>query len=209
MTKKGKALLAVALSWAILAPASAAVTIDFNGVADAYNLSSYTEDGFVLTPRYESALATPYTYLQPPPSELTTGTLLNYAGPGDLSGFELTSLDQQPFYLFSFALGGYYSTPITQLDVTGIRADGSAVTWQLDQPDVSYSKVYVLPKTDMRWRDLVSVTFTAHGLHNRAVYDNIVILSSPVPEPSTFLSMVLGCVGLAFAVTGARKRSAG
>jgi hypothetical protein len=200
-----KSWLAVVLGLAVLVPASATVVLDFDNVPDVYGLTSYTQDPYTLTASHGYSLATPQTPLtsQPLPS---SGYLWTFGGTGEASGFTLTREGQQPFHLFSFSFGGPYSTVIDKLEVTGQRVSGETVQMTWYKPDTSRASLYMLDQADAGWLDLVSVDFAAYAPQiNRAVFDNIVLMDSPVPEPSTLLLMLLGCAGLRVA---SRRREA-
>ncbi len=179
---------------ASLAAHASTITIDFNTLSGANDsiFHSYTENGFTVTSSansYYVAQGINGTFGDPAPDIFTVGT------------GTLTITDGgQPFSLDSFDLGFFYpgSIPYT---VTGLN--GGESVFSTSGSATENSSEAFLPITGFSSDPLTSLTITLNGASvGGANIDNIVLTtdspvsSSPVPEPSSFLMLGTGLLGV-------------
>lgn len=193
-----KLALSAALA-ALSAVSNAATVIDFNDNSDGvYWTHQVVSDGFVATEinnEWGSPLGTNVAVDDYGTSNGTVH-LDSWTNTGADSVWTLTSQAGLSFNLNSFDFGSGYpgnSSTVSQLTLTGTRANGSTVSQVFELTDQSFQTLVV----NGSFSNLASVTFDAYGPGNRAAFDNISV--STVPEPASAALLALGLVGIAAA----------
>ncbi len=180
---------------AVIAPRSAAQTIDFESIASPnyQTLSSYTEDGFTLTPGAgATGLFGSYGSTD---SNYTGSQALFHQDDG--ATITLTQVGGGAFNLSSIDVSELFKSGTTQavpLNFTGTKAGGGPVSAHFDLDGTFGNQTL----TFNDFTNLSSVTWVQESQFHQ--FDNIVV--APVPEPAT----VLGIAALGGGVLGLVRR---
>ncbi|BBM85079.1 PEP-CTERM sorting domain-containing protein [Candidatus Uabimicrobium amorphum] len=174
-----------------------AETIDFQGLTN--DAQPYFEDGFRLE-------ATNFGAIRPVEgfNGSFSGTEVSvFPSFGfDDHGIELTKVDGQAFDLASFDLVEPFSLELlpgpADFNISGVRSDSSVVSTDVTIDGIAGAQTFNLAG----FTNLLSVTFSSVGTFQNVSIDNIVVNAS-VPEPSTYIAMLLGMILLGL---GTRKK---
>lgn len=171
------------------------VTIDFESLTspDLVYKSTYTEDGY----RFISSKSDPEAFLS-----WQTGSPY-YSGTAFANNFmgettTLSKLDGELFNFNSIDLAGVYLNdffiPGSILKFNGLLVGGSTVS-----QDVKINNPGVFTTFKLEgFSNLVSVSWTqgSTAMQNAHQFDNLVLSAAPVPEPSTWILMAVGLIGM-------------
>jgi hypothetical protein len=185
---------------AVTAPRSAAQTIDFESIASPnyQTLSSYTEDGFTLTPGAgATGLFGSYGSTQNQ-TNYTGSTALFHQDDG--ATITLTQVGGGAFNLSSIDVSELFNsgTQTVPLNFTGNKAGGGTVSAHFDLDGTFGNQTL----TFNDFTNLSSVTWTQESEFHQ--FDNIVV--APVPEPATVLGVAALGGGLLGLVRRYRRR---
>lgn len=165
--------------------------IEFEDFSNNFNIDNYEEDGFTIKPTNDGLGILEAGYLENYWNGNGSGRLITWTNVGSESGFEISMLNGDLFSLLGFEFGNAYTSGdnfVSYVTLTGLLSNGSTIT----------TNFYTAGTTTLSddWLNLTSVKFIANGSDNRAYWDNIVVNSVSVPEPSTLAIFVIGVIGL-------------
>lgn len=192
-------LVAAFVLCAAVAARAQSITIDFEELAQpdgssVYVTNDYTVDGYVFTSNIDPILFDEAfgTWGSSDQNFNGSAALFNtFAyGLGDGATTTLTRTDGTAFALESIDLGQLFSdsgsdTPVVFI---GTKSDGTSVIASFTLPAVLAPATYSFQGTFI---DLVSVRWEQLPQYHQ--FDNLVLVSAAIPEPSTAWLLALGC----------------